>query len=324
MSMTLAEFAKQSPTKGEYLVSQIADWTLMNCDVLKKLEWDTNSALTVKIRAWSSFPTIGTRKIGAAFNESTGKFEEKVEDKYIFGDLIDTDTVLLKADPMTREYQRKAAGKAMGFKFNNMFINGDPASDEFKGLKKRVDDIYAAGFTDQYFDAGSSTNGRGVLYDSTEQHYFLDMIHKIIEVTAEESPDGLFMNSKLYLCVESACRRTNLLKQDKDQYDRIINSFNGIPIYKMGPVSAFSTTLIMPNDETLSSGTDETSIYSVKLGVEEYLWGIQQQSMEVTDIGLLEAGTAYRDVVQWVVGLAVSNPRAVARAYGFVADAGAS
>jgi len=45
--------------------------------------------------------------------------------------------------------------------------------------------------------------------------------------------------------------------------------------------------------------------------------------MEVIDHGRLSTASVYRDEVQWVIGLAVNNPRSIARAYGFVADNGA-
>lgn len=327
MALTMADYAKQAYNEGNLLLGNIADWTLMNCNVLQVLPWATNKELAVKIMAWESFPTIGTRKINASFSESTGKFQTKIEDKYIFGHYIDVDRVLVDAGGTVgdvRQNQRKASAKAMAFKFNNMFINGDPASDEFKGLQKRVTDAYNAGYTDQYFNGGSSTVGRGVLYDTAEQHNFLDKLSKLIKVTAESSPDALFMNSKLYLCLESATRRANLLKQTEDMFGRIINNYGGVPIYKMGPVSAFSTTLILPNSETINGETDATSIYACKFGEEEYFWGLQQKPMEVIDHGRLATASVYRDEVQWVVGMAVNNPRSVARAYGFVADNGSS
>ncbi len=327
MALTLAEWVKQAYNDGNLLLGSIGDWTLMNSNVLQLLPWATNKELAVKIVSWKTFPTVGTRQINASFSESSGTFEHKIEDKYIFGHYIDVDTVLVDAGGTigdVRQNQRKASAKAVAFKFNNMFINGDPAGGEFKGLSKRADDAYDAGFTDQKFDAGSATNGRGVLYDTTEQHYFLDQIAKVVEVTAESDPTALLMNSKLYLCVESATRRTSLLKQDKDMFGRIINYWGSIPIWKLGPVSAYSTTLILPNTETGSGGTDETSIYSVKFGEEEYLWGIQQKPMEVIDHGRLATASVFRDEIQWVTGLAVSSPRSIARAYGFVADNGAS
>jgi len=323
MALTLADHAATAANEGKLVLSEIALWALEQSAVLQILPWATNPELAVQITAWASLPTVGTRKVNATFSESTGEYQQKIEDKYIFGHYIDVDTVIAAANPNARQNQRKASAKAISFKFNNMFINGDPASDEFKGLKNRVTDVYNDGYTDQYFLGGSSTSGRGVLYDSTEQHHFLDSISQLVEVTAEANPDALFMNSKLYLCVESATRRTSLLKQDKDMFGRIINMWGTIPIYKLGPISAFSTTLILPNSETLNSGTDETSIYACKFGEEEYLWGIQQKPMEVIDHGRLSSASKYRDEVQWVVGMAVNNPRAIARAYGFVADAGA-
>lgn len=324
MAVTLADHVATAANEGKFVLSEIGLWALEQSPVLQILPWQTNKELAVQITAWASLPTVGTRKINASFSESTGKYQQKIEDKYIFGHYIDVDTVLVDANENARENQRKASAKAMSFKFNNMFINGDPASDEFKGLLKRVTDYYNAGYTDQYFDAGSATIGRGVLYDSTEQHYFLDMIAKAVESTAEANPDALFMNSKLYLCVESATRRTSLLNQTKDMFGRVINMWGSIPIYKLGPVSAFSTTLILPNTETLSGGTDETSIYACKFSEEEYLWGIQQKPMEVIDHGRISSASVYRDEVQWVVGLAINNPRSITRAYGLVADNGAS
>jgi len=324
MALTLADHASTAAAGGKLELAEIALWTLEQSAVLQVLPWATNKELAVQITAWASLPTIGTRKVNASFSESTGKFEQKIEEKSIFGHYIDVDSVIVEANPNARQNQRKASSKAMSFKFNNMFINGDPGSDELRGLKKRVGDVYTAGFEDQYFNGGSATAGRGVLYDTTEQHHFLDMLAKIIEVTAEASPDALFMNSKLYLCVESATRRTGLLKQTEDMFGRIINTYGTVPIYKLGPVSAFSTTLILPNDETLNSGSDETSIYAVKLGEEEYLWGLQQNPLEVIDHGRLSTASVYRDEIQWVIGLAVNNPRSIARAYGFVADNGAS
>ena len=324
MALTLADHASTAAAGGKLELAEIALWTLEQSAVLQVLPWATNKELAVQITAWASLPTIGTRKVNASFSESTGKFEQKIEEKSIFGHYIDVDSVIVEANPNARQNQRKASSKAMSFKFNNMFINGDPGSDELRGLKKRVGDVYTAGFEDQYFNGGSATAGRGVLYDTTEQHHFLDMLAKIIEVTAEASPDALFMNSKLYLCVESATRRTGLLKQTEDMFGRIINNYGTVPIYKLGPVSAFSTTLILPNNETLNSGSDETSIYAVKFGEEEYLWGLQQNPLEVIDHGRLATSPVFRDEVQWVIGLAVNNPRSIARAYGFVADNGAS
>ena len=323
MAVTLADYAKTAYDEGKLILGEIADWFLMESNILQVLPWATNKELSILITAMKSLPTIGTRKINANFDESSGKFQQKPEGLYIFGHLIDVDNVLVKADPSQRQTQRRMSAKAMSFKFNDMFINGNPASDEFKGLKMRVDDVNADGYSYQYIDAGSATTGKGVLYDTTERHYFIDKVSKLIHVISEHKPDALFMNAKLYLCFESAMRREGLLKQTEDMFGRIINTFQGISLIDIG-IKADQTTEIITNGENLSGGTDETSIYAVKYGENEYLWGLQQAPMEVKDFGEISSSQVFRDRVQWVVGLAVSNPRAIARAYGFVADSGAS
>ena len=323
MAVTLADHAKQAANDGKLVLAEIADWFLMESNVLQIIPWATNPQLSMQITNFLTLPTVGTRKINASFSESTGKFDQKIEGKYIFGHDIDVDVVLEKANPGERQTQRRMSAKAMAFAFNDMFINGDPASDEFKGLSKRVDDVYNAGYTDQYIDGGSSTTGRGVLYDTTERQYFIDQVAKLIHVISEHRPDALFMNSKLYLCFESAMRREQLLKQTEDMFGRVINMFQNIPLIDIG-VKADQTTEIITNSETLSGGTDETSIYAVKYGENEYLWGMQQDALDVRDLGEIDDAPVFRDRVEWVVGLAHANPRSIARAYGFVADSGAS
>jgi len=326
MALTLAEYAKQAYEEGNQLLGTIADWFLMESNVAQLIPWDTNKALAVKIMSWDTLPTVGWRKINASFSESTGKFEQKVESKYILGHNIDVDVVLVDAGNSVedvRTTQRKMSTKAMAFEFNDQFINGDPINDEFKGVSKRVDDINTAGFTSQLIDAGSATPNRGLLYDTTERHYFMDKVAQLIDAVSEHTPNALYMNAKMYLAFESAMRRERLLNQTKDMFGRIINTYGDIPLVRMG-IKADQLTEIITNTETKSGGTEETSIYAVKYGVEEYFWGIQQKPLEVFDHGRISSSPVYRDEVQWVVGLAVSNPRSLARAYGLVPDADAS
>jgi len=323
MAVTLAEHAKQSYNDGKLLLGTIADWFLMESNVLQMIPWQTNVELALQITAWDTLPSVGWRKLNAAPSESTGKFKQKIESKYIFGQYIDVDRVMVIANPDNRVNQRKMNAKAMAFEFNDQFINGDPINDEFKGISKRVDDVYNDNYTDQYFDGGSATAGRGCLYDTTERHYFIDKVAQLIHVIAEHKPDAMFMNSKMYLCFESAMRRESLLKQTEDMFGRIINTFQQVPLIDIG-IKADQSTEIITNAESTGGSSDETSIYALKYGETEYLWGMQQAPLEVIDQGLVTSSPVYRDLVEWVVGLAVGNPRSIARAYGFVADSGSS
>ena len=325
MAVTLADTAMTAANEGKLVLAEIAYWGLEESNILQNLPLSTQPQLAVQITAAKTLPTAGTRKLNANFTESTGKFEQKIESKYIFGLDIDVDVVLEKANPGERQTQRRMAAKAIAYKFNDMFINGNPSSDEFKGLKKRVTDINVKGFTDQYIDAGSTNaNNRGLLYDSAERHYFLDKVSELIAAIIGGGPDALYMNKKLLLAFESACRREKLLKQTEDMFGRIINMYSGVPLIDIGRDGYQSTTEIITNSESLSSGSEETSIYAVKYGENEMLWGMQQDSMDVRDLGEIDSSPVLRDRVEWVVGLAHSQPLSIARAFGFVADADAS
>ncbi len=322
MAVTLAEFVKTAMNEGQTLMPTIGNYFLMESNVLQLIQWNTDKNLAVKITSMSTLPTVAWRKINAAPSESTGTTEQKIESKYIFGHYIDVDRVLVYANPNERATQRKMSAMAMAFEFNDQFINGDPVNDEFKGISPRIDDINTDGFTDQYFDAGSDTVGRGILYDTTEQHYFMDNVAKLIHVVSGHKPDSMYMNSKMYLAFEAALRRAQVLNQSKDMFGRIINMYQQVPLIDIG-IKADQTTEIITNAETLSGGTDETSIYACRYG-DGYFNGIQQKPLEVIDQGLITSSPVFRDLVEWVVGLSVENPRSLARAYGFVADNGAS
>ncbi len=322
--VTLADHALASVNEGKEIQAEIAYWLLEESYINQILPWATNPALSLQITSVKTLPTVGTRKINASFSTTKATFEQKVEGKYIFGNEIKVDTVLVDANPKERQIHREAFAKSMAYNFNDMFINGDPASDQFKGLLLRVTDVYNDGFTNQYIDAGSTAaSNRGFLYDSTERQYFMDKIAELIDVIIGHSPSALIMNSKMYLGVEAALRREQVLRQDKDMFGRIINIYQDVPLVRIG-VKADQTTQIITNTETVSGGTEETSVYAVRFGEGMHLWGIQQKPMEVDDLGRLQSSPHYADRVQWVVGLAVSNPRSIARAYGFVPDAGAS
>ncbi len=324
MAVTLVDHANQSANQGKEIQAEIAYWFLEESQVAQILPLASNLQLALQITNMETLPTIGTRKINASFSESTGTFAQKIESKYIFGHDIDVDIVLVKADPTERQTQRQMSAHAMAFKFNDMFINGDPASDEFKGLSMRVDDVNADGFSNQYIDAGSTNAAnRGMLYDTTERQYFMDKIGELLDVTVGHRSSAFFMNSKMYLAFEAAFRRENVLRQDKDMFGRIINHWGDVPLLRIG-VKADQTTEVITNTETLSGGSEETSIYSVRFGEKMYFWGIQQEPMTVNDLGEVQSDPVFRDRVQWVVGMAVANPRSIARAYGFVPDADAS
>jgi hypothetical protein len=123
------------------------------------------------------------------------------------------------------------------------------------------------------------------------------------------------MNKKMLLCLRAVLRAEKLLDNTKDMFDRVVDVYQGCRLVDIG-VKADQTTEIITNTEDpdgLYTSDISTSIYAVKFGIGEFLWGIQEYPMEVTDKGLLEAMPVYRTEVDWPLGLAHIDPRSIAR-----------
>ncbi len=324
MAMTLNDYAMLKDTSN--LIKFVANYFIMESNPLDQIPWQTNKSLSIGIVAMDTLPSVSWRKVNAAYSESTGTTKQKVESKYIFGHDIDVDVVIAKASDTVigaRQLQRKMSAQAMAFEFNDRFINGAATADDIKGLMYRVTDIYNEGYTGQYIDGGSATINRGMLYDTTERNYFMDKLNLLLHSIAGHKASAMYMNSKMLLAIESAFRREKYLAQDKDQFDRVVTFYHETPMYDIG-LKADQSTEIITNTETLSGGTEETSIYAAKYGEDEFLWGLQQEPLQVRDLHEIDSKPVYRDRVEWVVGLAHSNPRSIARLFGLVPNAEAS
>ena len=73
------------------------------------------------------------------------------------------------------------------------------------------------------------------------------------------------------------------------------------------------------NEGSAILGFDETgstsSIYAVRFGVAEFVSGLQNGSMDVEDLGLVN-GVFYQTLIEWICGLAVFHPKSAARLKG--------
>lgn len=327
MAWTLAEFSK---IETDTLRKSVMDTLIMESNCLELVPWETIGQLATTLVRIQDLPSVAFRKVNEAFSESTGHFEQKVESVALFGGDVDTDKAIARAKNSiadARAIQQTLKLKAVAYDFNDNLINGNPGSDpdEFKGLQKRVDDIYNEDttiFATQYIDL-ADTDDLGILRTSAARFAFLDKVNELIYAIAGHSPDFLFMNKKCLLAIRSTLMREKLLDTTKDMFDRIVDVYMGARLIDIG-VKADQSTEIITNTETLGGGSYETSIYAVKFGIGDMTWGIQQYPIEVTDLGELQTKPTYRTRVDWNLGLATVNPRSLARLYGIRADATAS
>lgn len=317
---TLAELSK---IETDPLRKSVIDTLLMESNLMELAPWETIGQLSTTIVRIQDLPSVGFRKINAGYATSIGHFEHKTENISLCGVDIDTDIAIARAKNTiadARAIMQTMVLKGMAYSFNNKFINGDPSTDpeEYKGLKKRVNDIVAEGYTDQYIDLADTTD-KGILRSTAARHVFLDKLDQLLYAIKGHNPDYLLMNKRMLLAIRSLLRQEKLLDNTRDMFDRVIDVYQGARLVDIGTLADQTTDIIL-NTETLGGGSYETSIYAVKFGIGEYLWGIQEYPLEARDLDELQTIPVYRTRVDWPLGLAIIDPRSVGRLYGIRAD----
>uniref|UniRef100_A0A6M3KK16 Putative capsid protein n=1 Tax=viral metagenome TaxID=1070528 RepID=A0A6M3KK16_9ZZZZ len=323
MAFSLAEFAK---IEKDTLRKSVLDTLVMEIVMGDAIPWETIGKMSTTVVRYQDLPSIGFRKLNEGYAEGAGHLEQSVENIALMGVYLDTDKVLARSKNTiadARAIQQTMGLKGMAYKFNDKFFNGNPLSDpeEFKGLSKRIDDLYTEGFTGQYID-NAGTAGDGILLSSTERHNFLDHLDQLIYAIKGHKPDALYMNSDCLLALRSLLRREQLLMTTKDQFDRVVDMYGSIPMKDVG-VGADQITEIITSTETLedAGAAESTSIYAVRYGIGEFMWGIQVYPLETDDKGLLDDKPVYRTEVDWPLGLAIADPYSVARLYAIIPNA---
>ncbi len=320
MAWTLAELSK---IETDVLRKSVIDTLLMEASMMEVVPWETIGTLSTAVVKYQDLPSVGFRKLNAGYAESTGHFEQKTEVISLLGGMIDTDKAIARAKNTiadARAVQQQMMVRALAYKFNDKFINGSPVVDpeEFKGISVRVDDIVAEGYTGQFIDCGGTygaARDAGILYDTANRNNFLDKLFTLVYSIDGHKPDVLLMNKKCLLAVSSLLRQERLLNQAQDMFGRFIDVFAGVRMVDIGTKADQVTEIITNTEDPQDIYTSDvsTSIYAVKFGIGEHVWGIQEYPMEVVDKGLLEAMPVYRTEIDWPLGLAHVNPRSIAR-----------
>ena len=135
---------------------------------------------------------------------------------------------------------------------------------------------------------------------------------------AEGSPDVILTGKNGFLSLQAAARREGLLDTTRDQFDRQVMTFNGIPVVHVGTKGDQSTQIITNTENFTGSpitGGTATSFYLVRWG-EPYTTGIQMNAPERIFDGILDDGVTHRVVFEWPVGLAFFHKRSVVRISG--------
>ena len=278
--LTLAEASKliQNP-----LQRGVVETFARTSPVLERLPFMDVNGNAYSYNVEQTLPGIAFRDYNASYTESTGVVNPHTEKLYIMGGISSVDRALVKTQGSVnniRAIHDNMKAKAAALTFTAKFFNGDntTAATEFDGLKERLTGSQALTYT------GAMT---------------LEKVDELIDGVIG-GPTALFMSKATRRTVNALRRAAGQATEVvSDSFGRQIDAYAGIPIG------------VIEEDKDGAAILADGEIYAIRMGVQEYVSGLQAGGMEVIDLGLNR--TQYETLIEWICGIAVFHPKAAAR-----------
>ena len=251
--------------------------------VLERLPFMDVNGNAYSYNVEQTLPGIAFRDYNASYTESTGVVNPHTEKLYIMGGISSVDRALVKTQGSLnniRAIHDNMKAKAAALTFTAKFFNGDntTAATEFDGLKERL------------------TGSQALTYTGT---LTLEKVDELIDGVIG-GPTALFMSKATRRTVNALRRAAGQATEVvSDSFGRQIDAYAGIPIG------------VIEEDKDGAAILADGEIYAIRMGVQEYVSGLQAGGMEVIDLGLNR--TQYETLIEWICGIAVFHPKAAAR-----------
>lgn len=296
MALTLAESAKLAT---DMLLRGVIETILEESPILSYLPFLTVSGNSFKYTQETTLPSASFFAVGGTWTEGTATFTQKTANLAILGGDADVDNFIARTRSDLndqRAIQVALRAKSVARKFEDTVIVGDTGVDAnaFDGLRK----LTVAG---QEVVAGA--NGAALT---------LALLDQLIDKIAGGKPHLLLMSKRTRRKLKSLlAASTHYIEQGPDAFGRQVLMYDGIPVL----VSDFQ-----PDTETQGTETNASSVYAIRFGIGDGLFGLQNGGIEVVDIGQLETKDASRVRLRWYVSIALSRDNAIARLRGINAS----
>lgn len=249
--------------------------------------------------------TASVRTINSEYTPGEAKREEKTSKAIIMGGKFQIDRVLIGTSGAVDElaFQAEEKIKATSNEFHNLVINGNSASsgsgvvNTFDGLDK----ILTGTETEITSAVDVSTSAKM----DAGYNALLDEVDAFLTKLADK-PTMLLMNEDLLTKMRSAARRAGYHKSERDEFGRIVEYYNDIPMVDVGKYYNGNTTQnVIPTD----GSTGKTDLYAVKIGLDAF-HGISPTGSKVIQSFMpdLSAPGAVKDgEVELVAGVVLKN-----------------
>lgn len=300
MPMTLLEAAKRN--SGDVKRAGVIEMFAMQSQFLNMLPFEDIPGGSLTYNLEGELPGVAFRGYNESYDESTGVINPQTERLYIAGGDLDVDKALIKTRGYAiRAQEETAKVKALAMHISDRLINGDSQSNprEFDGMRARV-----AG--SQLFGATVAGNANGPLS--------LEVLDAAIDMV--DAPNALIMSKAMRRKLTKAARGNvgGDIIYTTDSWGRSVSVYNDLPILIVD-FNEKGQRVIDFNEAGPAGGANCTSVYVVSLGTGR-VSGLQNGTIEVTDLGELQEKPVFRTRVEWLMGMAIMHGRSVARIYG--------
>lgn len=253
--------------------------------------------------------TAGVRTINSEYSAGEAKRTEKTSKAVVMGGKFQIDRVLIGTAGAVDElaFQAEQKVKATSNYFNNLTINGSKASsgtgvlNTFDGLDK----LLTGAETEITSTVDVSTSAK---MDSS-YNALLDEVDAFLS-TLDGKPTMLLMNDKMLTKMRAAARRAGYYSRSRDDFGRIVEAYNDIPMYDMGKYyNGTNTVDIIPTSTPTSEAEGSTDIYAISIGLDAF-HGISPTGSKVISSympDLTKPGAVKDGEVELIAGVVLKN-----------------
>lgn len=315
MPITLAEAKAGMADKVD---QQIVDMFRRSSLLLDRLTFDNaispgtgGSTLVYGYTQLKTPSTAAVRAINSEYTANEAKREKKTTQAIIMGGAFEVDRVIQDTSGAIDElvFQADEKIKATANFFTHCVINGTAAGTaapgKTTGTFDGLDKLLANSSTEYAATADLSTSENV----TANYNQFLDELDEFISCL-DGMPDMLLMNRKMLSKLRGIARRAGYYESTKDDFGRVVETYNGIALMDAGEYYDGSKTVDIVADTAAGSGTFGTSdIYAVKFGLDAF-HGISPTGTKVITSympDLTLPGAVKKGEVELVAGVALKN-----------------
>lgn len=301
MAMTLVEASKLN--SGEVVRSSVIELFARSSEILRVLPFVDITGGSYAYNQEGRLPGVAFRGVNEAFSESIGIINPQVEVLRIAGGDLDVDKAIIDmhGEGVRASHERMKV-QALSLYMGKKMLKGDSLSDprEFDGLQNRITGS-------QLIPAGATSGGDA-----------LSLVKLDEAIDAVDFPTHLLVSKAIRRLLTVAARTTTVggfITYGVDEFGRKITMYNDLPLLIIEQDDTGARVLDFNEANPGGGSAVGTSIYVVNFS-EGYVQGLQNGTMQVRDLGEIDAKPVWRTRVDWLVGLATLHSRCAARLWG--------